>query len=100
MHTFENAVDKLAHLSQPEIQVDARPNPNFAAHFWINGPHAASVTSFLSADKIRFLKASRLQGTLSTNVNYLVYLEPGKLVTEQNFDSFIATAEAIVVTLS
>lgn len=95
MHTFENAVNKLAHLSQPDIRVDARLYPEFAAHFWIKGPDGAAVTAFLSGDKIRFLEATKLPGTLATNANYLVYFEGGKLVTEQDFDSFIAKAEAI-----
>src|SRR5690349_23028244 len=60
MHTFESTVDKLAHLSQPEIRVDARMYPDFAANFWIKGPDAAAVTAFLSGDKIRFLEASKL----------------------------------------
>jgi hypothetical protein len=96
MHTFENTVEKLAHLSQPEIRVDARMYPDFAAHFWIKGPDASAVTAFLSGDKIRFLESAKLAGTLATNANYLVYFEEGKLETEQDFDSFIAKAESIV----
>jgi hypothetical protein len=96
MHKFENAVDKLAHLSQPQIRVDARLYPEFAAHFWINGSDAAAVTAFLSGDKIRFLASANLTGTLATNANYLVYFEDGKLQTGQDFDSFIARTEAIV----
>jgi hypothetical protein len=96
MHNFENVVNKLAHVSQPEIRVDARMYPDFAANFWLNGPDAAAVTAFLSGDKIRFLEASKLAGTLATNANYLVYFEDGKLDTEQDFDSFIAKAETIV----
>lgn len=96
MHTFENAVDKLAHLSQPDIRVDARLYPEFAKHFWIKGPDAAAVTAFLSGDKIRFLGSSNLAGTLATNTNYLVYFEEGKLRTEQDFDAFIARTETIV----
>ena len=96
MHKFENAVDKLAHLSQPEIRVDARLYPEFAAHFWIKGPDAAAVTAFLSGDKIRFLASANLSGTLTTNANYLVYFEGGKLQTGRDFDSFIGRVETIV----
>jgi 1-aminocyclopropane-1-carboxylate deaminase/D-cysteine desulfhydrase-like pyridoxal-dependent ACC family enzyme len=95
MRTFENPIDKLAHLSQPEIRVDARMYPEFAANFWIKRTDAAAVTEFLSGDKIRFLEVTKLKGTLATNANYLVYYEGGKLVTENDFDSFIATAESI-----
>lgn len=96
MHSFENAVERLAHQSQPDVRVDARLYPEFAAHFWIKGPDAAAVTAFLSDDKIRFLETTKLPGTLATNANYLVYFEDGKLVSEQDFDSFIAKAESIV----
>jgi len=96
MHSFENAVEKLAHQAQPDIRVDARLYPEFAAHFWIKGPDAAVVTAFLSDGKIRFLENAKLAGTLATNANYLVYFEGGKLVTEQDFDAFIATAQSIV----
>jgi hypothetical protein len=96
MHTFENAVEKLAHVSQPEVRVDARMYPDFAAHFWIKGPDAPAATGFLSGDKIRFLESAKLAGTLATNANYLVYFEEGKLETEQDFDAFIAKAETIV----
>jgi hypothetical protein len=68
----------------------------FCAHFWIKWPDAAAVRGFLWGDKIRFLESSKLAGTLATNANYLVYFEEGKLETEQDFDSFIAKAEAIV----
>jgi len=56
MHSFENAVEKLAHQAQLDIRVDARLFPEFAAHFWIKGPDAAAMTAFLSGDKIRFLE--------------------------------------------
>jgi len=95
MHTFENTVEKLAHVSQPEIRLDSRLYPEFATHFWIKGPDPAAVTGFLSGDKIRFLESAKLAGTLATNANYLVYFEDGKLETEQDFDAFIAKAEAI-----
>ena len=99
LHSFENVVNKLAHVSQPEIQLDARLYPDFAKHFWIKGPDAAAVTSFLSNGKIRFLETANLGGTLATNANYLVYFEDGKLATEQDFDSFIARAETVVANL-
>jgi len=96
MHTFENLVENIAHVPQAEIHLDARLYPDFAKHFWIRGSDAAAVTSFLCDGKIRFLEAAKLEGTLATNANYLVYFEDGKLTTEQDFDSFIARAEAIV----
>jgi hypothetical protein len=99
LHTFENAVDKIAGASKPAINLDARQYPEFSAHFWIKGSDPAAVTAFLSGDKIRFLEAAKLQGTLATNANYLVYFEDGFLRNEQDFDSFIARAEALVANL-
>jgi hypothetical protein len=96
LHTFENVVEKIAHVSQAEVHVDARQYPEFAAHFWIKGSDAAAVNSFLSDGKIRFLETANLGGTLATNANYLVYFEDGKLATEQDFDAFIGRVETIV----
>jgi hypothetical protein len=99
LHAFENVVDKIAGTSKPAIHLDARLYPEFSAHFWITGADSAAVTAFLSGDKIRFLEAAKLQGTVATNANYLVYFEDGVLHSEQDFDSFIARAETVVANL-
>jgi hypothetical protein len=79
--------------------VDARQFPDFAAHFWVKGADPVAVNAFLSGDKIQFLETAKLEGTLATNANYLVYFEDGILRTEQDFDSFIARAEKLVANL-
>jgi hypothetical protein len=99
VHTMENVVDKAVGAPQPSISVDARQCPEFSTHFWIRGADSAAVAAFLSADKIRFLETEKLQGTLATNANYLVYFEPGILVSEQDFDGFIARAEKLVANI-
>lgn len=99
LHTFENVVAKIAHTSKPDIHLDARQYPEFSAHFWIRGSDPAAVIAFLSGDKIRFLETAKLGGTLATNGNYLVYFEDGVLVTEQDFDSFIARADTLAANL-
>ena len=99
LHTFENVVDKIAGASKPAIDLDACQYPGFSPLFWIRGSDRDAVTTFLSGDKIRFLEAAKLEGTLATNVNYLVYFEDGVLLTEQDFDSFIARAETLVANL-
>ena len=96
---FENVVDKIAGESKPAIDLDARQDPDFSSHFWIRGSDRAAVTAFLSGDKIRFLEAAKLEGILATNANYLLYFEDGVLLTEQDFDSFIARAETLVANL-
>lgn len=98
-HTFENVVDKIAGASKPAIDLDAAQYLEFLAHFWIRGSDRAEATAFLSGHKIRFLEAAKLEGTLATNANYLVYFEDGVLLTEQDFDSFIARAETLVANL-
>jgi len=99
LHAIENAVDKIAGASKPAIDLGARQYPEFSSHFWIRGSDRAAVTAFLSGDKIRFLEAAKLEGILATNANYLVYFEDGVLLTEQDFDSFIARAETLVANL-
>ena len=99
LHTFENTMEKMAGASNPAIDLDARQFPEFSHDFWIRGSDRAAVTAFLSGDKIRFLETAKLEGTLATNVSYLVYFEDGVLLTEQEFDSFIARAETIVANL-
>ena len=99
VHTVVNVVDKIVGAPKGTINVDARLFPEFSAHYWISGSDAVAVTSFLAPGKIRFLETARLEGILATNANYLVYFEDGVLVTEQDFDSFIARAETLVANL-
>ncbi len=99
LHTLENVVDKIAGTSKPAIDLDAGQYPEFSKHFWIRGSDRAAVTAFLSGDKIRFLETAKLEGILATNANYLVYFEDGVLLTEQDFDSFIARAETLVANI-
>jgi hypothetical protein len=99
LHTFENVVEKIAGASKPAIDLNARQFPEFSSHFWIRGSDQAAVTAFLSGDKVRFLEAAKLEGTLATNANFVVYFEDGVLLTEQDFDSFIARAETLVANL-
>ena len=96
VHTVENAVSKIVGAANATINVDARQYPEFSAHFWIKGSDPDAVNSFLSPDKIRFLETAKLQGTLATNANYLVYFEDGVLQSEKDFDSFIARLEMLV----
>jgi hypothetical protein len=99
LHTFMDAVDKLAGQPNLPIAVDQRQFPNFSAHYWITGTDTAAVSAFLSPEKLRFLEAAQFPGILSTNAKYLVYLESGTLHTEPDFDSFVATAEKLVAAL-
>jgi len=62
----------------------------------LRGPDPAAVVAFLSPDKLRLIANSRLEGIVATNANYLVYFEFGSLITEQDFDSFIAAVEKII----
>lgn len=99
LHTVENVVNKVAGADKPTIDVDALQHPEFSTHFWIRGSDPAAVTAFLSGDKIRFLETAKLEGTLATNANYLVYFEDGILLREQDFDVFITRVEKLVVNI-
>src|SRR5712672_148415 len=96
LHTFENVVDKIAGEPKAAINLDARQYPEFSSHFWIRGADPGPVTAFLSSSKISFLENASLPGTLATNANYLVYFEDGVLLSENDFDSFIARVEILV----
>lgn len=99
VHTLENVVGKITGAHRPAITLDPRQYPEFSSHFWIRGSDQSAVTTFLSPAKIQFLETAKLQGTLATNANYLVYFEDGALLTENDFDSFIAIAESLVANL-
>jgi len=96
IHTLENVVDKISGAAKQSIELDGSQYPEFVAHYWLRGSNRAAVTAFLSPDKIRFIETAKLEGTVATNANYLVYFENGVLLRDQDFDSFIATAEKIV----
>jgi hypothetical protein len=95
INTVENVVGQIVGAPKATIHVDARQYPEFSAHFWIRGSDPGAVTAFLSSSKIRFLESAKLQGTLATNANYLVYFEDGVLLSEKDFDSFIAKVETL-----
>jgi hypothetical protein len=99
LHTFENAINKIVHASKPEIAIDARLYPEFSTHFWIRGTDQSAVLAFLSSSKINFLENAKLDGVLATNGNYLVYFEDGILQTDQDYDSFVAKADALIANL-
>ena len=96
LNTVENVVGKMVGAPKATINVDAGQYPEFSAHFWIRGSDPGAVTAYLSPDKIRFLENAKLQGILATNANYLVYFEDGVLLSDKDFDSFIARVETLV----
>ena len=94
--TIQDVVGKIVGEPKLAIDVDQRLYPDFSAHYWIRGSHAAAVSTFLSPEKLRFIETAKLPGILATNANYLVYFEDGTLRTEADFDSFIATVEKVI----
>ena len=99
IHTLENVVEKITGTPRPAIELNRSQYPEFTAHYWLRGSDRAAVAAFLSPDKIRFIETTKLEGTVATNANYLVYFEDGALVREEDFDSFIARVEKIVANL-
>lgn len=99
VHTVENVVDRMVGTPKSAIALDPGQYPEFSANYWLRGPDCAAVAAFLSTGKIRFVGTAKLEGTIATNANYLVYFEDGVLVSEQDFDSFIAKAEKIIANM-
>ena len=95
-HTVENVVDKISGTPNLVIELDHNQYPEFSANYWLKGSDHAAVIAFLSPAKIRFLEATKLEGIIATNTNYLVYFEYGVLLREEDFDSFISRVEKIV----
>jgi hypothetical protein len=95
VHTVENVVGKISGTPNLAIEFDRGQYPEFSANYWLKGSDHA-VTAFLSPDKIRFLEATKLEGIIATNTNYLVYFEYGVLLRDEDFDSFIARVDKIV----
>jgi hypothetical protein len=96
VHTVETAVDKFTGQPKSSIDVDPSKDSEFAKHYWLKGADSSEVMAFLSPEKLRFLGSTKLEGTIATNANYLVYSEFGALKSAGDFDSFIATVENIV----
>jgi hypothetical protein len=99
VHTVQDAVGKMVGDPKLAVDVDQRLYPDFSAHYWIRGSDAATVSAFLSPEKLRFIETAKLPGILSTNANYLVYFEDGTLRTEPDFDYFIATVDKLIAAI-
>lgn len=99
IHTVENVVGKISGTPNLAIEFDRSQYPEFSANYWLKGSDPAAVAAFLSPAKIRFLEATKLEGIIATNTDYLVYFEDGVLLRDEDFDSFIARVEKIVANL-
>jgi hypothetical protein len=99
VHTVETAVDKLTGKPKSSIDMDPSADPEFARHYWVNGPDRGGVLAFLSPEKLRFLGSTKLAGVVAANGNYFVYFEYGTLNSAKDFDSFIPTVENLVTHL-
>jgi len=98
-HTVANVVEKMVGKPALNIDVDPRNFPQFAKHYWLNGADRSSVLAFLSSEKMAFLESTPLSGIIATNSHYFVYFESGTLRSEQDYDSFIETAEKLAAHL-
>jgi hypothetical protein len=98
-HTVENVVQRITGTPRQAIDLDPEKHPEFVAHYWLKGSDRAAVTAFLSADKVKFVESAKLNGIIATNANYLVYFENGVLRRDEEFDSFIRTAENIIANM-
>jgi len=99
VNAVQNLVDKMTGKPKSSIDVDPRSFPEFAKHYWLKGADRGAVLAFLSPEKITFLGNTKLEGTIATNSQYIVYFELGGLRSENDYDTFIATVEKLAANL-
>jgi hypothetical protein len=97
--TVVNVVDKMVGKPESSIDVDPRNFPEFTKHYWLKGLDGGAVLAFLSPEKITFLQNTKFEGVIATNAHYFVYFESGRLRSERDYDTFIATVEKLVANL-
>ena len=99
VNAVQNLVDKMTGKPKSSIDVDPSSFPEFATHYWLKGADRGAVLGFLSPEKITFLGNTKLVGIIATNSQYIVYFELGSLRSENDYDTFIATAEKLAANL-
>ena len=91
----EAVVGKLLH--REESTIDVMPaSKTFGSRYRVCGSDRTAVADFFTPERIRFIEAEELPGTLASNARYLVYYESTAMRTDADYDAFIAVAERIV----
>jgi hypothetical protein len=99
VNAVQNVVDKMIGKPKSSIEVDPRTYPEFAKHYWLKGSDSGPILAFLSPGKITFLGNTKFEGIIAANSQYFVYFESGRLQSDKDCDTFIATVEALVSNL-
>jgi hypothetical protein len=99
VNAVQNVVDKMIGKPKSSIEVDPRTYPEFAKHYWLKGSDSGPILAFLSPGKITFLGNTKFEGIIATNSQYFVYFESGRLQSDKDCDTFIATVETLVSNL-
>lgn len=95
----EGMVEKLTHQPDSSVALDPALHPNFAGHYQLRGSDTATIRDFFSPSRIGFIETEKLEGTLTSNGECLVYFEYKAMQTEQDYDTFIARIEKIVANI-
>ncbi len=93
----ESLVGPLLH--RDDSTIDVNPGSQFGSRYWLRGSEATAVAGFFTPERIRFIEAERLPGTLASNAHYLVYWESPGMRTDADYDAFVSVVERIVTGL-
>jgi hypothetical protein len=96
-HSLATAVEALTGrlLHQLDVTIDLASG-SFGSRFRLRGSDRTAVADFFTPERIRFIEAEKLSGTLVSNAQYLVYYEATAMRSEADYDAFIAIVERIV----
>ena len=97
--TVEAVVGKLLHREDSTVDVIPAAQASFGSRYWLRGSDRTAVADFFTPERIRFLEAEKLPGTLASNARYLVYYESTAMRSEADYDAFISIVERIVTGL-
>ncbi len=95
----EALVGTLLHHEDSTIDAIPTSQGSFDSRYWLRGSDRTAVAAFFTPERIRFIEAERLPGTLASNAHYLVYYESTAMESEADYDAFIAVVERIATRL-
>ncbi len=91
--SVETLTGKLLH--QPDSTIELASSRFLRSRYWLRGSDRNAVAGLFTPQRMQFLEAERLPGTLASNGHYLVYYESTAMRTEADYDAFVAVVERI-----
>ena len=95
--TVESLVGTLLH--REDATIDVNPGSQFGSRYWLRGSDRTAVAGFFTPERIRFIEAARLPGTLISTAQDLVYYESTAMRSDADYDAFVSVVERIVTGL-